>query len=230
MTKKDIYEELRMRICLLDLAPGSKLNERDLAAEFGISRTPMRAVLQRLEYDRLIDSQHGRGTTVTSIDLNGMRDIYRVRMHLMDALADSKPAPLDAHVVEDLDALAADCEDVIRSRDKRRFAQINIRLHRIIHGLAANDVLRDFNEVLFFQSARFWFLLLDELDFAEQTGALRDEIRMIRRALTLEDIKLVASIHKAQLAMVLSSINQHDVFFEKHLDRLSGQDVAGLRE
>ena len=64
MTKEDIYDELRMRICLLDLAPGSRLNERDLAAEFGISRTPMRAVLQRLEHDRLIDSQHGRGTTV----------------------------------------------------------------------------------------------------------------------------------------------------------------------
>lgn len=142
----------------------------------------------------------------------------------------SEPAPLEDHVVEDLDALAADCEDVIRSRDKRRFAQINIRLHRIIHGLAANDVLRDFNEVLFFQSARFWFLLLDELDFAEQAGALRDEIRMIRRALTLKDIKLVASIHKAQLAMVLSSINQHDAFFKKHLDRLSGRDVAGSWE
>jgi len=221
MTKEDIYKELRMRICLLDLAPGSKLNERDLSAEFGISRTPMRAVLQRLEYDRLIDSQHGRGTTVTSIDLDGMRDIYRVRMHLMDALAESEPAPVADHAAGDLEQLAAECEDVIRSRDKRQFALINIRLHRIIHALASNDVLRDFNEVLFFQSARFWFLLLDELDFAEQAGALGDEIRMIRRALTLKDIKLVASIHKAQLAMVLSSINRHDDLFKGRLEDLS---------
>jgi len=221
MTKKDIYEELRMRICLLDLAPGSKLNERDLSAEFGISRTPMRAVLQRLEYDRLIDSQHGRGTSVTSIDLNGMRDIYRVRMHLMDALAESEPAPMSDHAADDLETLASECEDIIRSRDKRQFALVNIRLHRIIHALASNDVLCDFNEVLFFQSARFWFLLLDELDFAEQAGALCDEIRMIRRALSLNDIKLVASIHKAQLAMVLSTINRHDSLFAGRLSGLS---------
>lgn len=224
MTKKNIYEELRMRICLLDLAPGSRLNERDLAAEFGISRTPMRAVLQRLEYDRLIESRHGRGTTVTSIDLNGMRDIYRVRMHLMEALAESEPAPLQDHVVEELEALEADCEEVIRSRDKRLFARVNIRLHRIIHGLSANDILRDFNDVLFFQSARFWFLLLDELDFAEQAGALRDNIRMIHRALALKDIKLAAAIHKAQLAMVLSVISRHDDLFEARLDRLTAPE------
>ncbi|MTI43211.1 DNA-binding GntR family transcriptional regulator [Roseibium hamelinense] len=220
MTKEDIYEQLRMRICLLDLAPGAKLNERDLAAEFGISRTPMRAVLQRLEYDGLIDSQHGRGTTVTSIDLNGMRDIYRVRMHLMDALAESEPAPVTDQMLDELDQLLIECADLTEARDKRRFAQINIRLHRIIHGLAPNDVLRGFNEVLFFQSARFWFLLLDDLDFAEQAGALADEVRMVRRALALKDVKLVASIHKAQLAMVLSSITRHDRLFEEQLERL----------
>lgn len=221
MTKEDIYEELRMRICLLDLAPGSRLNERDLAAEFGISRTPMRDVLQRLEHDGLIESRHGRGTSVTSIDLNGMRDIYRVRMHLMDALAESEPAPPDDQALADLDALAADCEDVIRARDKRGFAQVNIHLHRIIHGLASNDVLRGINEVLFFQSARFWFLLLDELDFAEQAGALKDNIRMIHRALALNDIRLAAAIHKAQLGMVLSVISRHDDLFEARLGDLS---------
>jgi len=227
MTKEDIYEELRMRICLLDLAPGSRLNERDLAAEFGISRTPMRAVLQRLEYDRLIDSQHGRGTFVTGIDLNGMRDIYRVRMHLMDAVADSEPAPLSQNVEQDLETLAADCDHVLRTQDKRQFAQINIRLHRIIHGLVTNEVLRGFNDVLFFQAARFWFLLLDELDFAEQAGALRDESRMIRRALSMKDIKLVASIHKNELATVLSSFNQNEALFEEQLDKLSGREDAG---
>jgi len=67
--KQDIYLELRRRICLLDYQPGSRLNGRELASEFGVSRTPLRTVLQRLEYDGLIVSQHGNGTEVTSIDL-----------------------------------------------------------------------------------------------------------------------------------------------------------------
>ena len=68
MSKQEIYFELRRRICLLDYQPGSRLNERELASEFGVSRTPLRTVLQRLEYDGLILSQHGNGTEVTSID------------------------------------------------------------------------------------------------------------------------------------------------------------------
>jgi len=42
----------------------------------------------------------------------------------------------------------------------------------------------------------------------------------------LKGVKLVASIHKAQLAIVLSSINQRDALFEKHLDRLFSREDA----
>src|SRR5262245_303363 len=90
-SKHEIYFELRRRICLLDYQPGSRLNERELALEFGVSRTPLRTALQRLEYDGLIVSQHGNGTEVTSIDLSSIRDIYIVRMRLMDAMAESSP-------------------------------------------------------------------------------------------------------------------------------------------
>ena len=89
-----IFETLRMRICLLDYPPEARLNERDMAAEFGISRTPMRAVLQRLERDGLIESRHGQGTSVTRIDLKRMHAIYLVRMRLTDALADSERLPI----------------------------------------------------------------------------------------------------------------------------------------
>ncbi|WP_421982559.1 GntR family transcriptional regulator [Roseibium sp.] len=208
MTKEDIFETLRMRVCMLDYPPESRLNERELAAEFGVSRTPMRAVLQRLERDGLIESRHGQGTAVTSIDLKRMQDVYVVRMRLMDALSDSARLPIPDGLEARLAELVAVCAGLLESRDKREFAQINIQLNTILHGLVKNDVLREINEKLFFESARFWFLLLDELDFAEQVQALIDEISMIRRAIALRDVKLAAEIHKAHLALVLSSIRQ----------------------
>ncbi|MEM8689161.1 MAG: winged helix-turn-helix domain-containing protein [Pseudomonadota bacterium] len=66
---KQIYEELRERICLLDYKPGEIIKERDLADEFGVSRTPLRRVLQMLENDGLIQSKQGHGTVVAEIDL-----------------------------------------------------------------------------------------------------------------------------------------------------------------
>jgi DNA-binding GntR family transcriptional regulator len=207
LTKQDIYLELRRRICLLDYQPGTRLNERELAAEFGVSRTPLRTVLQRLEYDGLIISQHGNGTEVTSIDLSSMRDIYIVRMRLMDAMAESTPNPVNDDILNSIQDLERECRELMHTKDKRTFAEIIIRLHQILHGLSSNKPLRDFNDILFFQATRFWFLLLERMKFGQQVEDLLDELRMIKRALALRDVRLVATVHKSHLAMVLSRLD-----------------------
>ncbi len=207
MTKNEIYLELRKRICLLDYQPGTRLNERELASEFGISRTPMRSILQKLEHNGLIASQHGHGTIVTSIDLKSMRDIYIVRIRLMDAMGDSTPAPRNPAVLEEMRGLETRCDAMLDKHDKREFARVLLRLHTILHGLANNFVLEEINDTLFFQSARFWFLLLDRVDFRVQVEDLRDEIRMLRRSLDIGDVKLTASIHKTYLGVVVSRLD-----------------------
>jgi len=207
LNKQEIYLELRRRICLLDYQPGSRLNERELASEFGVSRTPLRTVLQRLEYDGLIVSQHGNGTEVTSIDLGSMRDIYIVRMRLMDAMAESTPNSVTDDILNNIQDLERECRDLMGTKDKRTFAEIIMRLHQILHGLSSNGPLRDFNDILFFQSARFWFLLLEKMDFGQQVEDLLDELRLIRRSLELRDVRLVATVHKSHLAMVLSRLD-----------------------
>jgi DNA-binding GntR family transcriptional regulator len=206
--KQEIYVELRRRICLLDYQPGTRLNERELASEFGVSRTPLRTVLQRLEYDGLIVSQHGNGTEVTSIDLSSMRDIYIVRMRLMDAMAESSPLAVTDEVVYEIQDLEQVCRQLLDTRDKRQFAEIIIRLHKVLHSLSSNRPLREFNDILFFQSARFWFLLLEKMDFRQQVEDLLDELRMIRRSLELRDVRLVATVHKSHLTMVLSRLDE----------------------
>jgi len=57
-----LYSQLRDRICLLDYPPDTRLSEEALAKEFGISRTPLRRVLARLEDEGLVQSVHGVGT------------------------------------------------------------------------------------------------------------------------------------------------------------------------
>ena len=207
MKKHEIYLEMRSRICLLDYRPGTRLNERELASEFGISRTPMRDVLRKLEHNGLISSQHGHGTIVTSFDLKSMRDIYLVRMSLMDALGDSTPTMTDAGTVSELRYLESQCETLLKDNDKREFAKVLMHLHKILHGLTSNHVLKEINDTLFYQSVRFWFQLLDRVDMRIQVEDLKDEILMLRRSLDIGDVKLTASIHKAYLRMVVSRLD-----------------------
>ena len=208
ISKSEIYTTLRKRICVLEYQPGSRLNERELAQEFGVSRTPLRAVLQRLENDGLISSQHGHGTIVTPIDLQSMHDIYVIRMHLMDAVAESTPRDVGEQTLKAFQALMTRCRNLKISRDKSEFARVIIRLHEVLHDLVSNQMLREFNDILFYQSARFWFLLLDDMDFDNQADELLHEMAMVYRSLELGDVKLAASIHKAHLGLVLAQLNK----------------------
>ena len=62
-----IHRALRDRICLLEYLPGQQLGEKELAEEFGTSRTPIRRVLGRLEAEGLIERRHGIGTIITEV-------------------------------------------------------------------------------------------------------------------------------------------------------------------
>ncbi len=91
-----LFSTLRDRICLLDYPPGTVLREAVLAAEFGLSRTPIRSVLQRLAHDGLIESRDGVGTIVTAPDFPEIRDIYLVRLKIAERIGQMDPRPIGA--------------------------------------------------------------------------------------------------------------------------------------
>jgi DNA-binding GntR family transcriptional regulator len=66
----DMAQELRLRICLMDAAQSHILYENSLAEEFGVSRTPVRQVLQRLAYEHQVETRTGIGTVVPPLDPN----------------------------------------------------------------------------------------------------------------------------------------------------------------
>jgi len=73
-----LYQSLRVAILNLDLAPGQRLTERGLEAEFNASRTPVRAALARLEGEGLAQ-RVGRGWIVSPIDLDELEALAEFR-------------------------------------------------------------------------------------------------------------------------------------------------------
>ena len=66
------YQTLRSRIITMELKPGDPLNDRELAEELGISRTPMREALLMLNLARMVDIKPQSGTHVAPINLRLM--------------------------------------------------------------------------------------------------------------------------------------------------------------
>ena len=74
-----VYKRLREMILRKKLKPGEKLLQEKLAAELGVSRTPLLKALQMLEYDYLVESIPRRGMYVKDYTVEEMIEIYEVR-------------------------------------------------------------------------------------------------------------------------------------------------------
>ena len=74
-----IYETLKREIVTIQLKPGTRIREESVSERFGVSRTPVRDVLKKLEEDKLLTVVPKSGTFVTKLDLNGLTDIMYLR-------------------------------------------------------------------------------------------------------------------------------------------------------
>src|SRR5258708_17978002 len=136
-----IYKSIRDRICLLEYEPGARLAEEELAQEFGVSRTPIRSVLSRLEGEGLLQSRHGVGTFVTDVDIEALTQVFQLRMELAVLLG--KLAPI-ARSPEDLDrvrALLTRCDALTGELDPREFARLNMDFFQEAAAMTGNHPL-----------------------------------------------------------------------------------------
>jgi len=78
-TTTDVLQVLRHRIARQDVAPGAKLREHELAAEFGVPRTRIREVFGALESRGLIERVPNRGAVVSRLELDQAFNLYDVR-------------------------------------------------------------------------------------------------------------------------------------------------------
>lgn len=113
------YEAIRVRIDDGRLARGERLHQEQLAAELGISRTPVREALRRLAAEGRVEIQTNRGARVADIDATAMPEPYEARLVVEPgaaALAAQRrpPAPL-ARMREAIEAHRAAVGDVART-------------------------------------------------------------------------------------------------------------------
>jgi DNA-binding GntR family transcriptional regulator len=140
----DVYGEVRDLIMLGTYPAGQPVTELELSERLGVSRTPVREALRRLESDGLVRSAR-RGVTVVKLDAKALRDAYLVRASLEALTAELaarrqqdgelSPASL-ARLVENADL----ADQATRQGDLVAGVRYNRAFHRNIATLADNPV------------------------------------------------------------------------------------------
>lgn len=124
-----IYDAIRNDIVMLNLRPGARVSENELARRFGTSRTPVREALQRLVDDALIEVWPQRGTFITRISLSAVRRARFVREAMEVAIMRrAAETGLSRATLARLDAAIAEQEEA--REDPLLFTRADDALHR----------------------------------------------------------------------------------------------------
>lgn len=141
-----VYIQLREEILSGALKSGERLNEEPLAAQFGVSRTPVRELLQRLEKEQLVERMPYRGVVVRGVDSQEVTEFYRLRIAIdgiASALAASKRTPVD---VANLRWLNVKMRDAASVGNVKGVTEANIEFHEAVCRIADNPLLLSFVE------------------------------------------------------------------------------------
>lgn len=127
-----IYEVIRQRILRLELLPGANIDEMAVAAEFKVSRTPVREALIRLETDGLVNILPNRGARVSPLDFTEIPELLEA---LELCLRVTTRWAAVRRTAPDLDAMRAHCKtwaQCARERDFVGMSEANNRFHMAI--------------------------------------------------------------------------------------------------
>lgn len=133
------YASLRSEIRDGSLEPGARLLETEIAARLGVSRTPVREALKRLESDGVVSFGQPRGLTVTKLSHAEILELYAMREVLDGAaarFAAERAAPFE---IASLKQILAERNDAMTPQEA---AAINRRLHEEIVSASHNTYLR----------------------------------------------------------------------------------------
>lgn len=135
---KDAYELILEAIDVGTYTPGDRLVESELADRFGMSRTPIREALQRLETQSLL-ARDGRSLIVASLDHNQLSELYIVRSELEGLAARLAAKHATAEEISVLEGMIESDRAIVDQ--PHQLARTNRRFHRQVHLASHNRFL-----------------------------------------------------------------------------------------
>lgn len=177
MGGNSIYEELKKRIVLLDYDPGQVLREKDLIEEFGVSRTPVREALIRLEAEGLVRIFPNLGTIVSEVSFQQLKDVFEIRSFLVRLTGQLAAQRITEEELEEVRGIIGRMR---KEEDPKVLMALDSELHDLLNKATKNEVLLGILGTLRDQAVRIWaFSRADDQyysrlpeEFEELSGAL----------------------------------------------------------
>ena len=190
-----VFENLKHAIIKGDITPGEWLVESHIAHMLGISRTPVREAIHKLERERLIERQPRGGFTVLGLSRDDIEETFGIRSILEGyaaRLATTK------HQTGELKALEEKIEAFQQCLDKRQMnplPQINTEFHDLLYALSQSPRLIHMINGLRDQIFRFRQMILKEVQMADISNADHKQMLALMRKREADKVERLVREH-----------------------------------
>ncbi len=151
----DVFAQLKQRILLAEYRPGQALQEQELALEFGVSRTPIREALIRLQAEGLVVMVRGRGVHVGEPSVRDLKEACELRHHLDGLVGKLVPERITPDEHESMKRLL---KQMKATKETSELRALDLAFHEAIDRATHNELLRQTLEALRNKVARIWDL------------------------------------------------------------------------
>lgn len=136
-----VFNTLRQAILRGELKPGERLMEIQLANKLGVSRTPIREAIRKLELEGLVLMIPRKGAEVAEITEKNLRDVLEVRRALEELAVRLTCERITAEQIEELKVTAREFETATKSNDVTKIAEADVKFHDVIYMATDNQRL-----------------------------------------------------------------------------------------
>ncbi|WP_461810893.1 GntR family transcriptional regulator [Faecalimonas sp.] len=171
-----VFNTLRQAILRGELKPGERLMEIQLANKLGVSRTPIREAIRKLELEGLVLMIPRKGAEVAEITEKSLRDVLEVRKALEELAVKLACDRMTKQQMIQLKEAAKEFEQTLKTNDVTKFAEADVKFHDVIFMATDNQrliqLLNNFREQMY----RFRVEYLKKKNFHAVLVAEHEEI------------------------------------------------------
>lgn len=176
-----VFNTLRQAILRGELKPGERLMEIQLAERLGVSRTPVREAIRKLELEGLVVMVPRKGAEVASISEKSLKDVLEVRKALEELAAELACQRMTEEEIREAEEQLEEFKKEIQGDDLTKIAEMDVQFHELIYLGTKNERLIQMLNNLREQMYRYRMEYIKDKD---KRGTLVEEhaeiIRMIK--------------------------------------------------
>lgn len=191
-----VFETLREAIINGTLKPGDRLMELQLAEQMGVSRTPVREAIRKLELEGFVAMVPRKGAYVSDISVKDVVDIFEVRAALEGLAAGLTAERITEEELDDLEKTLFETSEIISGDDINAIVESDNNFHEIIYRASRNQRLTSIITLLHEQIQRF---RATSLAMPGRTKNAIEEHKKIVEAISERNVELAQTLAREHI-------------------------------